>query len=254
MNRGWRRKWHGTAESSMRVDRFAADRWRLQWALTLARCGSCTNLPIATEDAKAPDVFDRIRALDLLPRSPQPEPRRPDRRPARQAHGLYRGRRSRHRLGARAPGWQQRRRAAAPGAAKATSSTSRTRRSRRSPRRCSATSWASAIRSTRACRESISLSSGKPVPKIRSAVRARKRPAHEQRRADPRRRRAIASSRWATRSAAATPTRSPATPSPATAFPSFRCNTSPPPRWSSCSTASRSGPAWCAPIPSATSC
>jgi general secretion pathway protein D len=35
---------------------------------------SCTNLPVATEDAKTPDVFDRIRALDILPRSPQPEP------------------------------------------------------------------------------------------------------------------------------------------------------------------------------------
>jgi general secretion pathway protein D len=43
-------------------------------ALTLAFAASCTNLPVATEDAKAPDVFDRIRALDLLPRSPQPEP------------------------------------------------------------------------------------------------------------------------------------------------------------------------------------
>ena len=43
-------------------------------ALTLALAASCTNLPVATEDAKTPDVFDRIRALDLLPRSPQPEP------------------------------------------------------------------------------------------------------------------------------------------------------------------------------------
>jgi general secretion pathway protein D len=34
--------------------------------------GSCTNLPVATEDAKTPDVFDRIRALDLLPRQPLP--------------------------------------------------------------------------------------------------------------------------------------------------------------------------------------
>jgi general secretion pathway protein D len=39
------------------------------WAF-LAGMGSCTNLPVATEDAKAPDVFDRIRALDLLPRQP----------------------------------------------------------------------------------------------------------------------------------------------------------------------------------------
>jgi hypothetical protein len=31
MNRGWRRKWHGTAESSIRVDRFAADRWHFYW-------------------------------------------------------------------------------------------------------------------------------------------------------------------------------------------------------------------------------
>jgi general secretion pathway protein D len=42
------------------------------WALVLAALGSCTNLPVATEDAKTPDVFDRIRALDILPRSPQP--------------------------------------------------------------------------------------------------------------------------------------------------------------------------------------
>ena len=42
------------------------------WALVLASLGSCTNLPVATEDAKTPDVFDRIRALDILPRSPQP--------------------------------------------------------------------------------------------------------------------------------------------------------------------------------------
>jgi general secretion pathway protein D len=42
------------------------------WALALAALGSCTNLPVATEDAKTPDVFDRIRALDILPRSPQP--------------------------------------------------------------------------------------------------------------------------------------------------------------------------------------
>jgi general secretion pathway protein D len=41
-------------------------------ALVLACVGSCTNLPVATEDAKAPDVFDRIRALDLLPRQPLP--------------------------------------------------------------------------------------------------------------------------------------------------------------------------------------
>jgi general secretion pathway protein D len=38
----------------------------------LGLLGSCTNLPVATEDAKTPDVFDRIRALDILPRSPQP--------------------------------------------------------------------------------------------------------------------------------------------------------------------------------------
>jgi general secretion pathway protein D len=38
----------------------------------LACLGSCTNLPVATEDAKTPDVFDRIRALDLLPRQPLP--------------------------------------------------------------------------------------------------------------------------------------------------------------------------------------
>jgi general secretion pathway protein D len=44
----------------------------LLWALTIALLSSCTNLPVATEDAKAPDVFDRIRQLDLLPRSPQP--------------------------------------------------------------------------------------------------------------------------------------------------------------------------------------
>jgi general secretion pathway protein D len=44
----------------------------LLWALALAALGSCTNLPVATEDAKTPDVFDRIRALDILPRSPQP--------------------------------------------------------------------------------------------------------------------------------------------------------------------------------------
>jgi len=42
------------------------------WALLIACVGSCTNLPVATEDAKAPDVFDRIRALDLLPRQPLP--------------------------------------------------------------------------------------------------------------------------------------------------------------------------------------
>jgi hypothetical protein len=41
------------------------------WAF-FAGLGSCTNLPVATEDAKAPDVFDRIRALDLLPRQPLP--------------------------------------------------------------------------------------------------------------------------------------------------------------------------------------
>ena len=40
--------------------------------IVLAGLGSCTNLPVATEDAKAPDVFDRIRALDLLPRQPLP--------------------------------------------------------------------------------------------------------------------------------------------------------------------------------------
>jgi general secretion pathway protein D len=44
----------------------------LMWAMVLACVGSCTNLPVATEDAKAPDVFDRIRALDLLPRQPLP--------------------------------------------------------------------------------------------------------------------------------------------------------------------------------------
>ena len=43
----------------------------LLWAF-LACVGSCTNLPVATEDAKAPDVFDRIGALDLLPRQPLP--------------------------------------------------------------------------------------------------------------------------------------------------------------------------------------
>jgi general secretion pathway protein D len=42
------------------------------WALLIACVGSCTNLPVATEDAKTPDVFDRIRALDLLPRQPLP--------------------------------------------------------------------------------------------------------------------------------------------------------------------------------------
>jgi len=42
------------------------------WALLIACVASCTNLPVATEDAKAPDVFDRIRALDLLPRQPLP--------------------------------------------------------------------------------------------------------------------------------------------------------------------------------------
>ena len=42
------------------------------WALLVACVGSCTNLPVATEDAKAPDVFDRIRALDLLPRQALP--------------------------------------------------------------------------------------------------------------------------------------------------------------------------------------
>jgi general secretion pathway protein D len=42
------------------------------WASALVALGSCTNLPVATEDAKTPDVFDRIRALDILPRSPQP--------------------------------------------------------------------------------------------------------------------------------------------------------------------------------------
>jgi len=46
--------------------------WALILACVLACLGSCTNLPIATEDAKAPDVFDRIRALDLLPRQPLP--------------------------------------------------------------------------------------------------------------------------------------------------------------------------------------
>ena len=56
----------------MHVDRFAADRESLLWALLIACVGSCTNLPVATEDAKAPDVFDRIRALDLLPRQPLP--------------------------------------------------------------------------------------------------------------------------------------------------------------------------------------
>jgi general secretion pathway protein D len=44
----------------------------LLWALILVCLGSCTNLPVATEDAKSPDVFDRIRALDLLPRQPLP--------------------------------------------------------------------------------------------------------------------------------------------------------------------------------------
>src|SRR5450631_80324 len=45
----------------------------LLWALMLALVGACTNnLPVATEDAKTPDVFDRIRALDILPRAPQP--------------------------------------------------------------------------------------------------------------------------------------------------------------------------------------
>ena len=44
----------------------------LLWALILASLGSCTNLPVASEDAKTPDVFDRIRALDLLPRQPLP--------------------------------------------------------------------------------------------------------------------------------------------------------------------------------------
>ena len=39
-----------------------------------------------------------------------------------------------------------------------------------------------------------------------------------------------------------------------TASPCFRCATYPAARWSSCSTASPPGPAWCAPIPDATSC
>jgi len=42
------------------------------WALLIACVGSCTNLPVATEDAKTLDVFDRISALDLLPRQPLP--------------------------------------------------------------------------------------------------------------------------------------------------------------------------------------
>ena len=48
----------------------SAESRALLWALILACLGSCTNLPVATEDAKTPDVFDRIRALDLLPRQP----------------------------------------------------------------------------------------------------------------------------------------------------------------------------------------
>ncbi len=72
MNWGWRRY---VARDSKIVDARRSLRGGslvLLWALTLAAVGSCTNLPVATEDAKTPDVFDRIRALDLLPRTPQP--------------------------------------------------------------------------------------------------------------------------------------------------------------------------------------
>src|ERR1700675_2846701 len=55
-----------------RANRYRSDLTALLWALILACLGSCTNLPVATEDAKTPDVFDRIRALDLLPRQPLP--------------------------------------------------------------------------------------------------------------------------------------------------------------------------------------
>jgi general secretion pathway protein D len=72
INWGWRRY---VARDSKIVDARRSLRGGsvvLLWALTLALVGSCTNLPVATEDAKTPDVFDRIRALDLLPRTPQP--------------------------------------------------------------------------------------------------------------------------------------------------------------------------------------
>ena len=44
----------------------------LALGLVVGLLASCTNVPVAPEDAKTPDVFDRIRALDILPRSPQP--------------------------------------------------------------------------------------------------------------------------------------------------------------------------------------
>src|SRR5271155_1780087 len=72
MEQGWRRY---VARDSKIVDAQRSLRsgsLALLWALALAALGSCTNLPVATEDAKTPDVFDRIRALDILPRSPQP--------------------------------------------------------------------------------------------------------------------------------------------------------------------------------------
>src|SRR5215475_3522417 len=70
MNRGWRRS---VGRNSKIVDAHRPlGTTVLLWALILASLGSCTNLPVASEDAKTPDVFDRIRALDLLPRQPLP--------------------------------------------------------------------------------------------------------------------------------------------------------------------------------------
>ncbi len=162
----------------------------LLWALALAALGSCTNLPVATEDAKTPDVFDRIRALDILPRSPQPVDQRPEQRPAREADDLHRRRlppsdatgavasmssgrrhrrRSRRRRGLRA---QLREHADQPG------------------RQGGARRHHGRRLFDRSARAGID----QPVVRQagaenRPAVRARKRAAHEQRRADPRHRR-----------------------------------------------------------------
>ena len=69
---GWRRYVVGDRKIGDAQRSLSSVSRALLWALALAALGSCTNLPVATEDAKTPDVFDRIRALDILPRSPQP--------------------------------------------------------------------------------------------------------------------------------------------------------------------------------------
>ena len=160
----------------------------LLWALTLALVASCTNLPVATEDAKTPDVFDRIRALDLLPRSPQPVDQGGQIGGPRSKPVIYTGVVVPATDAAGARGQQ----AGADRAAEPAEGYELNFEN--TPIAMVAKAVLGDILGVGYAVDprvqgTISLSSGKPVPKSDLVLRARKRPAHEQRRAGPGRRR-----------------------------------------------------------------